>query len=363
MGLTRVAITRPVFILMVISAMVILGLVSFTRLNAELFPNISFPVVTVVTTYSGASPDDVDRLVTQPLQDAIAGIANVDVLQSSSTEGRSQITITFLDSTDVDTAAIDVQRRVVEAGRLGRKTSAGYYDYGTDGSPAAPWVDLARPGGDLEPVTIQGRILAVIVNEAASALSDGVASAGDIDTATLGPLLDRLFGALPAKAQLRPLPAPAGKGGCEVIAMQIPQAIVGFAAVTPSLTWKQRRAGQILQAMEISLSSKPGAYSRYGSSVHKQVYVYGRLSLEPLVLTGAYGLAWGVGGFLLTPFLQKIGPAEAQKLRERVAAELKTTFASHYTKTISLREALDPDMIRTYNRKATGEKYLINPSL
>jgi HAE1 family hydrophobic/amphiphilic exporter-1 len=112
MGLTRVAITRPVFILMVISAMVILGLVSFSRLNAELFPSISFPVVTVVTTYSGASPDDIDRLVTQPLQDAIAGIANVDVLQSSSTEGRSQITITFLDSADVDTAAIDVQRRV-----------------------------------------------------------------------------------------------------------------------------------------------------------------------------------------------------------------------------------------------------------
>ena len=112
MGLTRVAITRPVFILMVITAMVILGLVSFTRLNAELFPSISFPVVTVSTTYSGASPDDIDRLVTQPLQDAIAGIANIDVLQSSSTEGRSQITITFLDNTDVDTAAIDVQRRV-----------------------------------------------------------------------------------------------------------------------------------------------------------------------------------------------------------------------------------------------------------
>ena len=112
MGLTRVAITRPVFILMVITAMVILGLVSFTRLNAELFPSINFPVVTVSTGYSGASPDDVDRLITQPLQDAIAGIANIDVLQSSSSEGRSQITIQFLDNTDVDTAAIDVQRRV-----------------------------------------------------------------------------------------------------------------------------------------------------------------------------------------------------------------------------------------------------------
>jgi NADPH:quinone reductase-like Zn-dependent oxidoreductase len=143
-----------------------------------------------------------------------------------------------------------------------------------------------------------------------------------------------------------------------VAAVSATGATLGFDA-----TGGGKLAGQILQAMEISLSSKPGAYSRYGSSVHKQVYVYGRLSLEPLILTGAYGLAWGVGGFLLTPFLQKIGPAEAQKLRERVAAELKTTFASHYTKTISLREALDPEMIRTYNRKATGEKYLINPSL
>ncbi|MDP3494063.1 MAG: zinc-binding dehydrogenase [Hyphomonadaceae bacterium] len=122
-------------------------------------------------------------------------------------------------------------------------------------------------------------------------------------------------------------------------------------------------AGQILAAMEISLNSRPGAYSRYGSSTHKQVYIYGRLSLEPTILGAAYGMAWGVGGFLLTPFLQKVGPAEGQKMRERVAAELKTTFASHYTNTISLREALDLETMKAYNRKATGEKYLINPSL
>ncbi len=122
-------------------------------------------------------------------------------------------------------------------------------------------------------------------------------------------------------------------------------------------------AGQILAAMEIALNSKPGAYSRYGSSTHKQVYIYGRLSTEPTILTAAYGMAWGVGGFLLTPFLQKIGAAEAQKLRERVVAELKTTFASHYTKVISLRDALNPAIIAEYNKRATGEKYLINPSL
>lgn len=121
-------------------------------------------------------------------------------------------------------------------------------------------------------------------------------------------------------------------------------------------------AGQILGAMEISLNSRPGAYSRYGSVEHKQVYIYGRLSLEPTILGAAYGMAWGVGGFLLTPFLQKVGMEEAGKMRARVAAELKTTFASHYTQTLSLQQALDVDTIRAYNKKSTGEKYLINPS-
>jgi NADPH:quinone reductase-like Zn-dependent oxidoreductase len=143
-----------------------------------------------------------------------------------------------------------------------------------------------------------------------------------------------------------------------IAALNITGATLGFDAIGGG-----KLAGQILAAMEIALNSKPGAYSRYGSSTHKQVYIYGRLSMEPTTLTGAYGMAWGVGGFLLTPFLQKIGNAEAQKLRERVAAELKTTFASHYTNTISLREALNLETIKAYNRKATGEKYLINPSL
>jgi len=121
-------------------------------------------------------------------------------------------------------------------------------------------------------------------------------------------------------------------------------------------------ASDILAAMEVALR-RGTAYSLYGTPTHKQVYIYGRLSLEPTILTGAYGMAWGVGGFLLTPFLQKVGNEEAGKLRARVAAELKTTFASHYTRTISLRDALDPETIRAYNRKATGEKFLINPSL
>jgi NADPH2:quinone reductase len=118
---------------------------------------------------------------------------------------------------------------------------------------------------------------------------------------------------------------------------------------------------QLLQAMETALSRDAKAYSRYGSSTHKQVYIYGALDTSPTVLNRTYGLAWSVGGWLLTPFMQKLGPAAVQKLKERVAAELKTTFASTYTAEISLHEALKPDVIAAYGRRATGQKYLINP--
>jgi NADPH2:quinone reductase len=93
------------------------------------------------------------------------------------------------------------------------------------------------------------------------------------------------------------------------------------------------------------------------------VYIYGGLDRTPTELTRNFGMAWGLGGWLLTPFLQKIGPEEAQKLRERVAAEIKTTFASTYTKEVSLAEALSLDAISVYGKQATGEKYLINPNL
>ena len=121
-------------------------------------------------------------------------------------------------------------------------------------------------------------------------------------------------------------------------------------------------AGQILGAMEVAINQRATVYSRYGSSVHKQVYIYGGLDTRPTELARSYGMAWGLGGWLLTPFLMKIGAAEGQKLRDRVAAELKTTFASHYTAEIGLAEALRPEVIAAYNKRATGEKYLINPN-
>jgi len=121
-------------------------------------------------------------------------------------------------------------------------------------------------------------------------------------------------------------------------------------------------AGQILTAMEIAAVKRMKEYSRYGSTTYKQVYIYGALNTAPTEFNRAFGMSWGLGGWLLTPFLMKIGPAEGQKLRQRVADELKTTFASHYTKEISLAEALDPAIIAAYNKRATGEKYLINPA-
>jgi len=121
-------------------------------------------------------------------------------------------------------------------------------------------------------------------------------------------------------------------------------------------------AGQILGCMETALMRSAGAYQRYGSTTHKQVYIYGALDTGPTVLKRNFGAVWGLGGWLLPPFLQKIGFDAAQKLRMRVVAELKTTFASRYTKEVSLAEALNLQEIAVYGRRTTGEKYLINPS-
>ncbi len=122
-------------------------------------------------------------------------------------------------------------------------------------------------------------------------------------------------------------------------------------------------ASKILLAMEAAAARTPGAYSIYGSVAHKQVYLYGSLDFSPSTFNRAYGMAWGVGGWLLPNFLAKAGMETAIRLRKRVADELHTTFASHYTDEISLSEALDADIVRRYNAKKTGEKFLINPTL
>ena len=121
-------------------------------------------------------------------------------------------------------------------------------------------------------------------------------------------------------------------------------------------------ANTILHAMEAAANRSATAYSRYGSNTFKQVYIYGMLDTGPTSLDRLYGFAWAVSGFLLTPFLAKIGRDGVTRLQDRVKRELTTTFASTYTDTISLADALQPDVVRAYARKATGQKFLIDPS-
>ncbi|WP_435217106.1 NADH oxidase [Luminiphilus sp. nBUS_07] len=119
--------------------------------------------------------------------------------------------------------------------------------------------------------------------------------------------------------------------------------------------------GQILAAMEIAANKTATEYSRYGSDVYKQVYIYGGLDMSPTILNRSFGLQWGLGGWLLTPMIGRIGMERFQQMRERVARDINTTFASHYTQEISLAEMMQPEIIRGYAKQATGEKYLVNP--
>jgi hypothetical protein len=121
-------------------------------------------------------------------------------------------------------------------------------------------------------------------------------------------------------------------------------------------------AGQILSAMSVAANRRVG-FLRYGPDRETQVYIYGRLSLDPTTVPPGVGFAWNLSGYLLMPFLRRAGPEVRDRMQNRVLAELTTTFASHYTKTISLREALHLDTLRAYTGLTTGEKYLIDPTL
>ena len=119
--------------------------------------------------------------------------------------------------------------------------------------------------------------------------------------------------------------------------------------------------GQILAAMEIAANKTAKEYSRYGSDIYKQVYIYGGLDPTPTVLNRSFGLQWGLGGWLLTPMIGRIGMERFAEMRQRVVKEIKTTFASHYTQEISLEDMLQPDTIKAYAKQGTGAKYLVNP--
>jgi NADPH:quinone reductase len=123
-----------------------------------------------------------------------------------------------------------------------------------------------------------------------------------------------------------------------------------------------RLAGQILGCMEAAISKRATEYSRYGSMVPKQVYIYGGLDTRPTEFIRNFGMTWGMGGWLLFPFMMRAGPALVATLKARVASEILTTFASQYSSEVSLVEALQHSAIAVYGQRATGEKFLINPN-
>ena len=141
-----------------------------------------------------------------------------------------------------------------------------------------------------------------------------------------------------------------------VAAVTATKATLGFDA-----TGGGNLASQLLTAMEQAAIANSTEYSRYGSTTFKQVYIYGGLERSVTTLSRSFGFSWGIGGWLLTPFLIKLGGEGINRLRQRVADGITTTFASHYSRTITLDEALDPANIAVYARQATGEKFLITP--
>lgn len=120
-------------------------------------------------------------------------------------------------------------------------------------------------------------------------------------------------------------------------------------------------ASILLSRMEKVAGERAGEFSRYGSDTHKQVYIYGGLDRGPTTLRRDFGMSWGLGGWLLTPFLIKIGQEAANRLRQRVADEITTTFASTYGTRLSLVDAVDPGQVARYARMATGDKALLTP--
>ena len=162
-----------------------------------------------------------------------------------------------------------------------------------------------------------------------------------------------------------------GQGAAHVVDMSTPdflpaltEAVVATGATLAfDATGGGSLGGQILACMEAALVRQATEYSRYGTSTHKQVYLYGGLDTRPTTFNRSFGMAWGMGGWLLFPFLQRAGAAKAAALRQRVADELTTTFASHYAGRMSLAGALSLQQVALYGPRATGAKYLIEPQL
>jgi len=112
MWMTRLALNRPVTITVFMVAVIVLGFYALSRTQVELQPKVDFPVITVLTVYPGASPDEVETLVTKPIEDAVAGVEGLRQITSVSQYGVSQVTLEFYIGTDIGQAYIDVQAKV-----------------------------------------------------------------------------------------------------------------------------------------------------------------------------------------------------------------------------------------------------------
>jgi HAE1 family hydrophobic/amphiphilic exporter-1 len=112
MWLTRLSLNRPVTITVFMVAVIVLGFYALSKTQVELQPKVDFPVITILTVYPGASPDEVETLVTKPIEDAVAGVEGLRQITSVSQYGISQVTLEFYIGTDLGEAYIDVQAKV-----------------------------------------------------------------------------------------------------------------------------------------------------------------------------------------------------------------------------------------------------------
>src|SRR4051812_49721020 len=109
MGLTRLAIQRPIVLLMAIAAILVLGWRARMGMPAELDPRVDIPVVNIMTVYSGAGPEEVERNVSRPIEDAVASVSNVTDVSSRSLENVSFVTASLKLGSDTNAAAADIR--------------------------------------------------------------------------------------------------------------------------------------------------------------------------------------------------------------------------------------------------------------
>ncbi|MDH5384787.1 MAG: efflux RND transporter permease subunit, partial [Candidatus Aminicenantes bacterium] len=112
MKLSQFSVHHPIFTVMIFLIVIILGFISFTRLPIDLMPDITYPTLSVSTSYGNASPEEMEELITRPIEEALAAVPGVEEISSTSSEGSSSVRISFAWGTDLEEASNDVRDRV-----------------------------------------------------------------------------------------------------------------------------------------------------------------------------------------------------------------------------------------------------------